>query len=441
MANPVEHSYLGLKAGQKSHPLECHSVILVDEGVHVLVTVKRQTPRCCAIPYCTFFPTLTFQNVSIHFGLRCPLFPYCGGEMAQWSELGFTDLKVRASNPTFASQIFLSGAGEPGSIPALVLPSGEIAARYRMGVTPERLSLGELEHTHKLFSRSKRETQSIRNNRAEYIISWPGLPENTIHRSMGSIYLIVFSLALPRLNGACQRCSPCIRDECDQSELRFFKDSEVGNCKITQTIRSSLELVCCFRSNLTYLEEKGLNLENLWEGFQRQSVTAMFQWCQQKRPPTNISFLCLAAMPPEESLDTARFPKPKQGMSRGREESKGGEAAQWLEREFTDWKVRGLNPKSASPLFLSKPGHPGSISLLVLLSGDMVSVPRTHELKGMVWHSFFLSEALGYPTVTRNPLLIRFSKLHTRHFRYSVTERLMQPDADSAVVTVPTPYV
>ncbi|OON20480.1 hypothetical protein X801_03643 [Opisthorchis viverrini] len=166
---------------------------------------------------------------------------------------------------------------------------------------------------------------------------------------MGSIYLIVFSLALPRLNGACQRCSPCIRDECDQSELRFFKDSEVGNCKITQTIRSSLELVCCFRSNLTYLEEKGLNLE--FHGLLKSI------------------------------------------------------------------KQRGISRQ------------------------DHVSVPRTHELKGMVWHSFFLSEALGYPTVTRNPLLIRFSKLHTRHFRYSVTERLMQPDADSAVVTVPTPYV
>ncbi|KAG5454558.1 THO complex subunit 3 [Clonorchis sinensis] len=43
--------------------------------------------------------------------------------------------KVRGSNPTFASQLPLSSLGQPGSISALMLPSGGMAARHRKGVS------------------------------------------------------------------------------------------------------------------------------------------------------------------------------------------------------------------------------------------------------------------------------------------------------------------
>ncbi|KAG5444535.1 hypothetical protein CSKR_114464 [Clonorchis sinensis] len=46
--------------------------------------------------------------------------------------------KVRGSNPTSASRLPLSRLGQPGSIPALVLLSGDMAARHRKGVTAER---------------------------------------------------------------------------------------------------------------------------------------------------------------------------------------------------------------------------------------------------------------------------------------------------------------
>ncbi|KAG5446663.1 hypothetical protein CSKR_112980 [Clonorchis sinensis] len=45
-----------------------------------------------------------------------------------WLEHEFTDRKVRGSNPTSASQLPLSRLGQPASIPALVLPSGGMAA-------------------------------------------------------------------------------------------------------------------------------------------------------------------------------------------------------------------------------------------------------------------------------------------------------------------------
>ncbi|GAA55118.1 TLC domain-containing protein 2 [Clonorchis sinensis] len=53
--------------------------------------------------------------------------------------------------------------------------------------------------------------------------------------------------------------------------------------------------------------------------------------------------------------------------------------AQWLEREFTDWKVLCSNPISASRLPLSRFGQPDSISALGLLSGGMAVTHRTGD--------------------------------------------------------------
>ncbi|KER27001.1 hypothetical protein T265_13887, partial [Opisthorchis viverrini] len=59
----------------------------------------------------------------------------------KWLEREFTDRKVRGPNPTSASRHPLSRLGQPGSIPAIVLPSGGMAARHRKGATVEQLLL------------------------------------------------------------------------------------------------------------------------------------------------------------------------------------------------------------------------------------------------------------------------------------------------------------
>ncbi|KAG5447218.1 hypothetical protein CSKR_113521 [Clonorchis sinensis] len=59
--------------------------------------------------------------------------------VAQWLVRKFTDRKVRGSNPTSALRIPLSRPGQSDSIPALVLPLGDMTARYRKGVTAERI--------------------------------------------------------------------------------------------------------------------------------------------------------------------------------------------------------------------------------------------------------------------------------------------------------------
>ncbi|KAG5442659.1 Phospholipase A-2-activating protein, partial [Clonorchis sinensis] len=60
-----------------------------------------------------------------------------------WSQSSACSLKikdkVRGSNPTSASRLPLSRLGQPGSNAALVLPSGGMAARHRKGVTAGRI--------------------------------------------------------------------------------------------------------------------------------------------------------------------------------------------------------------------------------------------------------------------------------------------------------------
>ncbi|KER29993.1 hypothetical protein T265_03475 [Opisthorchis viverrini] len=53
-------------------------------------------------------------------------------------EREFADRKVRGSNEPSATRLPLSRLGQPDSIPALVLPSGGMAARHRKGATAER---------------------------------------------------------------------------------------------------------------------------------------------------------------------------------------------------------------------------------------------------------------------------------------------------------------
>ncbi|KAG5452228.1 hypothetical protein CSKR_112525, partial [Clonorchis sinensis] len=64
-----------------------------------------------------------------------------GARWPKWLEREFIDRKVRGSNPTSASLLLLSRLGQPGSISALVQPSGGMAVRHRKGATAERRQL------------------------------------------------------------------------------------------------------------------------------------------------------------------------------------------------------------------------------------------------------------------------------------------------------------
>ncbi|KAG5450266.1 hypothetical protein CSKR_112666 [Clonorchis sinensis] len=62
--------------------------------------------------------------------------------------------------------------------------------------------------------------------------------------------------------------------------------------------------------------------------------------------------------------------------------------AQWLEGDFTDWKVRGSNPTSGSRLPLSRLGQPDSNPALVLLSDGMATRHRKGVTAGQLLFLF-----------------------------------------------------
>ncbi|KAG5442325.1 hypothetical protein CSKR_109857 [Clonorchis sinensis] len=62
-------------------------------------------------------------------------------------------------------------------------------------------------------------------------------------------------------------------------------------------------------------------------------------------------------------------------------------AAQWLEREFTDRKVCGSNPTSASRLLLSRLGQPDGI-IAQVFSGGMASQTIGQGSKTLICISF-----------------------------------------------------
>ncbi|KER20099.1 hypothetical protein T265_15392, partial [Opisthorchis viverrini] len=113
------------------------------ENSHIPVTRSqtrgRGTRRCrrsrdINYPYACFrFHVLilsifsSIDNMTL-IGVRC----------LKWLECEFTDQNICGSNPTSASRLPLSRLGQPGSIPALVQPSGDMTVWHRKGTTAER---------------------------------------------------------------------------------------------------------------------------------------------------------------------------------------------------------------------------------------------------------------------------------------------------------------
>ncbi|KER19280.1 hypothetical protein T265_11896 [Opisthorchis viverrini] len=119
------------------------------EGSHTSrLPEARQKSRCRGRVRITYLPVMIWSlgTVETADGLPPPTSKLTNtrkrsfqeGEVAQRLECKFTDWKVRGSNPTSASRLPLFRLGQPGSIPALVRPSGGMAARHRKGATAGR---------------------------------------------------------------------------------------------------------------------------------------------------------------------------------------------------------------------------------------------------------------------------------------------------------------
>ncbi|KER24060.1 hypothetical protein T265_08192 [Opisthorchis viverrini] len=87
---------------------------------------------------------------------------------------------------------------------------------------------------------------------------------------------------------------------------------------------------------------------------------------------------CLSLDRGSREAEVGFEPRPFRSIPR----TKGARWTKWLEREFTDRKVRGSNPTSATRLPLSRLRQPGSIPALVPPSCGMAARHRKGATAG-----------------------------------------------------------
>ncbi|KER21270.1 hypothetical protein T265_10370 [Opisthorchis viverrini] len=203
-----------------------------------------------------------------------------GARWTKWLEHEFTDRKVRGPNPTSTTRLPLSRLGRPGIIPALVPPSCAMAARHRKSATAGRCSTTSMDVLH---------------------ARQPLYYEHHLTIVQGS--------------------------HRQRFKRRSFEDTSLLKMKLNKNGESGLPCrTLLFLSRRVYMG--------------------------------------------------ARWPN-------------------WLEREFTDRKVRGSNPTSATRLPLSRPGRSGSIPALVLPPGGMAARHRMLQLNDYYYYYYYLHGLRG----------------------------------------------
>ncbi|KAG5453581.1 hypothetical protein CSKR_109535 [Clonorchis sinensis] len=273
-----------------------------------------------------------------------------GTRWPKWLEREVTDPRVRGSNPTSASRLTLSRLGQPGSIPALVLPSGGMAARHPKGcVTAERL-FNRL-CTVKKCERPQSRTRWLRWLEREFT-DRKVRDSNPTSASRLSLSRLAKPGSIPAL--VQPSGGTAVRHRKGATPGRFFLDSTI----VTNDLRAR-KLYVTMSSD-----------ENVSQFPPRFSCGTLLQ----ENPPFRYSRLDGEAVEKRPLLRKTVFLSSFSDLFvhvTYVQRYEGCDMAQWLEREFSDRKVRGSNPTSASRLPLSRLGQPGSIPALMLPSGGM----------------------------------------------------------------------
>ncbi|KER32869.1 hypothetical protein T265_01155 [Opisthorchis viverrini] len=286
------------------------------------------------------------------------------------------ELLGRTSNPTSASRLPPSRLGQPGSIAALVLPSGSMAARHRkiphispplVQQPPELLQpMGDLDGVllvqldrlpsfHQGEIRRQRRANKSKLQIDETIRMTTAELRWNMDHGEDTMIPVASRLAEPASRTKTQyllsRCVP-----------RLF--ARPARPRLVNDMGFAVRLY-------TYVGARWLERE-----FTDRRVR-----CSN---PTSASRLFLSRLEQPDSI-TALVPpsggmaaRHRKGAKAGRffYEDGGARLLKWLVREFTARKIRGSSPTSASRLFLSRLGQPGSISALVF--------PLDEEL-GTLW--------------------------------------------------------
>ncbi|GAA54081.1 RILP-like protein homolog [Clonorchis sinensis] len=180
------------------------------------------------------------------------------------SEREFTSRKVRGSNPTSVSQLPLSILGQPGSIPALVLPLGDLTGRISI-LSP--LSASSLLTCHSTLAEPNVEHLALS---ADPPKSRPGTPTITvldvydIAASIGKEFEAIIDRHGPDSVSSLMPKVISVLEELEDFASRF--DSEGRELVTLQLAVRRLELEKCERANdRTRSEKEFEQLEETWQ--------------------------------------------------------------------------------------------------------------------------------------------------------------------------------
>ncbi|KER26991.1 hypothetical protein T265_05896 [Opisthorchis viverrini] len=311
----------------------------------------------------------------------------------KWLERESTNWKVRVSGPTCASRLPLSRLGQPASIPALVLPSGGMAARHRKGCTRAGILPGcpnlDRESGQAEVGFEPRTFRSVVRTRPLPHLDFPCLSFDNLAVSQPSCLLLVArQLGTERVKWIVNR---------------FLKRPQFGSIPVyrldtTPTLHSTSPdswdhhiLAPACRIFYEHMVKVGNWTDQFVSDFER--FRTLLGYCPSSDCPKQCDFkpllkeelasplICTACdnrvfvrLADFEAHRRSRSHQKRVSKLRRREQMQSflflARWTKWLEREFADRKVRGSNPTSESRLSLSRLGQPGSIPALVLsLSG------------------------------------------------------------------------
>ncbi|KAG5447083.1 hypothetical protein CSKR_108821 [Clonorchis sinensis] len=265
---------------------------------------------------------------------------------ARWLEREFTNRNVRGSNPTSASRLPLSRLGQPGSIPVLVLPSSGMAATHRKGVTAERFIYILCSGPAGMFLRdlSSATVRSDIQCLSEHGGAVPQAKFPTICKEAAISSQYEFASDGGTF-GRDSRRRFCLPQHGIQGVIKPVFDG-VGATVSWGVDRHDKDI-----DQLAACDAPSQTLPNEPQRGDYQQVSSQARIL----PPGDLGRYQPLHIPPQQPLD-------HQG---------GVRWLKWLQRQFTDWKVRGSNPTSACRLPLSRVGQPGIIPSLVLPLGSM----------------------------------------------------------------------
>ncbi|KAG5446506.1 Glutamine-dependent NAD(+) synthetase [Clonorchis sinensis] len=312
----------------------------------------------------------------------------------------FTDRKVRGSNPTSASRLPLSRLGQPGSIPVFVIPSGGMAARHRNGATAQPCIWIVLLHKGEFTDRNVRDSKPTSASRLhlsrlgrsgsipalwlssggmaarhpkgvtaeQFLLSWYMGLRKTSAPTEQSFFILSFS-------GRARSCS--VSNHAQGGSHGSYPGRRVppivpilfvGPFIASANLRVGNLSAC---TTLNWARKTALSSTNA------DSESVIHEQTNKHSAAGRPSIKVPVTQP------NSRFPILSSRIC-WHQATRAGEMAQWLECEFTDRKVGGSNPTSASRLDLSKLGRSGSIPALWLSSGGMAVTHGPQTFRSVV---------------------------------------------------------